>query len=102
MNSLCVYDYRLPHATPAGGPTTWALGSGVLKGGGSAPGDSQRGGAMRLKGKKKVFCQWSTLEHSNILYTRTLHIHVNTVCVCGCVFTYMYTYLDVSPIINKP
>ena len=53
MNSLCVYDYRLPHATPAGGPTTWALGSGVLKGGGSAPGDSQRGGAMRLKGKKK-------------------------------------------------
>ena len=22
MNSLCVYDYRLPHATPAGGPTS--------------------------------------------------------------------------------
>ena len=72
MNSLCVYDYRLPHATPAGGPTTWALGSGVLKGGGSAPGDSQRGGAMRLKGKKKMFSVNGQLWNIVIYYT---HAH---------------------------
>ena len=55
MNSLCVYDYRLPHATPAGGPTTWALGSGVLKGGGPPRVTAKGGDAMRLKGKKKCF-----------------------------------------------
>ena len=72
MNSLCVYDYRLPHATPAGGPTTWALGSGVLKGGGPPRVTAKGGGHEAKRKKKQMFSVNGQLWNIVIYYT---HAH---------------------------